>query len=193
MRVKESGCNNPRRRNNGQEPSRNQWGRRAAETTKAYGAILAYVALALADPSRGAARQYHSESTAKREISSVEDTKLRTWEGWSSKNAWVSRANARDEWIARTSDDQIIINILACKLPRYRLRGMRRDGSEAWRPRRLPFADLLGGSVNLDLARDRATAFLAGLSFMIYLHELAACSNSSSRVLSRSCAHHILV
>ena len=29
--------------------------------------------------------------------------KLRTWEGWSSKNAWVSRANARDEWIARTS------------------------------------------------------------------------------------------
>ena len=36
--------------------------------------------------------------------------------GWSSKNAWVSRANARDEWIARTSDDQIIINILACKL-----------------------------------------------------------------------------
>ena len=30
--------------------------------------------------------------------------------------AWVSRANARDEWIARTSDDQIIVNILACKL-----------------------------------------------------------------------------
>ena len=44
-----------------------------------------------------------------------EKGKLRTWEGWSSKNAWVSRANARDEWIARTSDDQIIINILACK------------------------------------------------------------------------------
>ena len=36
--------------------------------------------------------------------------------GWSAKHKWVSRSLARDEWIARTSDDQIIINILACKL-----------------------------------------------------------------------------
>ena len=42
--------------------------------------------------------------------------KLRTWEGWSSKNAWVSRANARDEWLARTADEQVVINIKACLL-----------------------------------------------------------------------------
>ena len=28
----------------------------------------------------------------------------------------MSRANARDEWIARTSDDQIVSNVTACKL-----------------------------------------------------------------------------
>ena len=42
--------------------------------------------------------------------------KLRTWEGWSAKYKWVSRSLARAEWIASTSDEQIIINILACKL-----------------------------------------------------------------------------
>ena len=36
--------------------------------------------------------------------------------GWSAKHDWVSRAIARDEWILSTSDEQIIINILACKL-----------------------------------------------------------------------------
>ena len=41
---------------------------------------------------------------------------MRTWCGWSSSAAWVSRSIARDEWILSTSDDQIIINILACKL-----------------------------------------------------------------------------
>ena len=42
--------------------------------------------------------------------------KLRTWEGWSSKNAWVSRANARDAWLAQVSDKQIASNIKACLL-----------------------------------------------------------------------------
>ena len=50
------------------------------------------------------------------EISSVEDTTVRTWMGWSSRHKWVSRSLARDEWIARTSDDQIVSNVTACKL-----------------------------------------------------------------------------
>ena len=77
-------------------------------TTKAYAAFLAYIALGARRSVREALRQNSGETAV--------SGKLRTWEGWSSKNAWVSRANARDEWIARTSDDQIIINILACKL-----------------------------------------------------------------------------
>ena len=77
-------------------------------TTKAYAAFLAYIALGARRSVREALRQNSGETAI--------SGKLRTWEGWSSKNAWVSRANARDEWIARTADDQIIINILACKL-----------------------------------------------------------------------------
>ena len=84
------------------------WDRRSTETTKAYAAFLAYIALGARRSIKEALRQNSGETAV--------SGKLRTWEGWSSKNAWVSRANARDEWIARTSDDQIIINILACKL-----------------------------------------------------------------------------
>ena len=39
-----------------------------------------------------------------------------TWLGWSARHKWVSRSLARDEWIARTSDDQIVSNVTACKL-----------------------------------------------------------------------------
>ena len=62
------------------------------------------------------ARQHHSNSTSSGDIESVEDTTVRTWLGWSAKHSWVSRANAREDWIQGTSDEQIIINILACKL-----------------------------------------------------------------------------
>ena len=41
---------------------------------------------------------------------------VRTWLGWSAKYKWVSRSLAREEWIASTSDEQIIINKLACDL-----------------------------------------------------------------------------
>ena len=92
------------------------WDRRENETTKAYSAFLAYVNLGARRSVRGAARQFHSEAKAAGEITSVEDTTVRTWCGWSAKHAWVSRAIARDEWILSTSDEQIIINILACKL-----------------------------------------------------------------------------
>ena len=92
------------------------WDRRADETPKSYAAFRAYVALGARRSVREAARQYHINTTATGEISSVEDTTVRTWLGWSSKHKWVSRANARDDWIARASDEQIIINKLACDL-----------------------------------------------------------------------------
>ena len=92
------------------------WDRRADETPKSYAAFLAYVALGARRSVREAAHQNHIKTTSTGEISSVEDTTVRTWMGWSARHKWVSRSLARDEWIARTSDDQIIINILACKL-----------------------------------------------------------------------------
>ena len=86
------------------------------ETPKSYAAFLAYVALGARRSVREAARQYHSNTTATGEISSDEDTTVRTWMGWSAKHKWVSRANARDAWIAHVSDEQIVANIKACHL-----------------------------------------------------------------------------
>ena len=92
------------------------WDRLPTETPKSYAAFLAYVALGARRSVREAARQDHLKTTSTGEISSVEDTTVRKWLGWSAKHKWVSRSLARDEWVASTSDDQIIINILACKL-----------------------------------------------------------------------------
>ena len=86
------------------------------ETPKSYAAFLAYVALGARRSVREAARQYHSNTTVTGEISNVEDTTVRTWMGWSARHKWVSRSLARDEWIARTSDEQIVSNVTACKL-----------------------------------------------------------------------------
>ena len=93
-----------------------RWDRRADETPKSYAAFLAYVALGARRAVREAARQYHIKATSSGDIKSVEDTTVRTWLGWSSKHAWVSRATARDDWIQGTHDEQVHINILACKL-----------------------------------------------------------------------------
>ena len=41
---------------------------------------------------------------------------VKHWLRWSARHKWVSRSLARDEWIARTSDDQIVSNVTACKL-----------------------------------------------------------------------------
>ena len=84
------------------------WDRRAAETAKAYAAFRTYCEMGACRSVREALRQTGGKTAV--------SGRLRTWEGWSSKNAWVSRALSRDEWIARTSDEQIITNILACKL-----------------------------------------------------------------------------
>ena len=77
---------------------------------------VAYIDLGARRSVREAARQYHIKTTSTGEISSVEDTTVRTWLGWSAKYKWVSRSLAREEWIASTSDEQIIINKLACDL-----------------------------------------------------------------------------
>ena len=44
------------------------------------------------------------------------NTTVRRWLGWSAKHRWVSRADSRDEWLARTADEQVVINIKACLL-----------------------------------------------------------------------------
>ena len=67
----------------------------------------------------GRCRQAHQGSI--KTVSS--STIVSRWLGWSAKHKWVSRADARDKWIARASDEQLIVNILACKLAR------RADGS----------------------------------------------------------------
>ena len=92
------------------------WDRLPTETPKSYAAFLAYVALGARRSVREAARQYHINTTATGEISSVEDTTVRTWLGWSSRHKWVSRANARDAWLVRVSDEQIVVNLKACHL-----------------------------------------------------------------------------
>ena len=92
------------------------WDRLPTETPKSYAAFLAYVALGARRSVREAAHQNHIKTTSTGETSGLEDTTVRTWMGWSAKYQWVSRSLARDEWIARTSDDQIVSNVTACKL-----------------------------------------------------------------------------
>ena len=92
------------------------WDCLPTETPKAYAAFLAYCALGSRRSVREAARRYHAEATSKKEIRSVEATTVRTWIGWSSRHEWVSRGLAKDEWLASTSDEQIIKNLAAAKL-----------------------------------------------------------------------------
>ena len=93
-----------------------RWDRLPTETPKSYAAFLAYVALGARRSVREAAHQNHIKTISTGKISSVEDTTVRTWMGWSARHKWVSRSLARDEWIARTSDEQIVSNVTACKL-----------------------------------------------------------------------------
>ena len=89
------------------------WDRLHTETLKSHSAFLAYVAMGARRGVREAARQHHSRALAAGEISSAEDTTVSTWMGWSAKHKWVSRANARDTWIANVSDEQIAANLKA--------------------------------------------------------------------------------
>ena len=89
------------------------WERLPTETLKSHSAFLAYVALGARRGVREAARQHHGRATAAGEISGAEDTTMGTWMGWSARHKWVSRANARDAWIAQVSDEQIAANLKA--------------------------------------------------------------------------------
>ena len=92
------------------------WDRLPTETPKSYAAFLAYVALGARRSVREAARQHHSKALSAGEILGQGNTTVSTWLAWSSKHKWVSRANARDDWIAHVSDEQIVANIKACHL-----------------------------------------------------------------------------
>ena len=92
------------------------WDRRADETPKFYAAFRAYVALGARRSVREAAHQNHSKALSAGEILGQENTPVKHWLRWSARHKWVSRSLARDEWIARTSDDQIVSNVTACKL-----------------------------------------------------------------------------
>ena len=92
------------------------WDRLPTETLKAHTAFLSYIALGARRSVREAARQHHAKATAAGEISGRERTTVRTWIGWSSRHKWVSRSAARDTWIESASNEQLIVNILACKL-----------------------------------------------------------------------------
>ena len=89
------------------------WDRLPRETLKSHTAFLAYIALGARRSVREAARADHSRAIAAGEISSVEATTVSKWMGWSAKHKWVSRANARDAWIANVWDEQIAANVKA--------------------------------------------------------------------------------
>ena len=89
------------------------WDRLPRETLKSHTAFLAYIALGARRSVREAARQHHAKALSAGEISGQENTTVSTWLAWSSKHKWVSRANARDTWIANVSDEQIAANVKA--------------------------------------------------------------------------------
>ena len=109
------------------------WDRRSTETTKAYAAFLAYIALGARRSVRAAARIEHQDNI-KTVSSTSESTIVSRWLAWSSKHQWVSRADAREAWITRVSDEQFIINILACKLALVTKahKFLKSDDSEVW-------------------------------------------------------------
>ena len=96
------------------------WDRLPAETPKSYAAFLAYCALGAKRSVREAARQHHAKTVSKdyqsEKGTAAQETIVSRWLAWSAKHKWVSRSLARDEWVARTSDEQIVANLTACKL-----------------------------------------------------------------------------
>ena len=88
------------------------WDQHPGETPKAYAAFLEYVSMGADRTVRESARRFHSKSKS----TGPQITTVGLWLRWSAKHKWVSRGIARDEWIARTSDEQIIANLAAFKL-----------------------------------------------------------------------------
>ena len=90
------------------------WDRLDNETAKAFDAFRAYLSLGARRSVREAARQHHATATSTGEISGRQRTTVRTWIGWSSRHGWVRRADSRDAWLVRVSDDQIAVNVRKC-------------------------------------------------------------------------------
>lgn len=95
------------------EPAR-AWDRLPTETPIAHTAFLAYLALGARRSVREAAHQNNVKATSSSGKGTRPNTTIRRWLGWSARHKWVSRANARDAWLARVSDDQIVVNLKAC-------------------------------------------------------------------------------
>ena len=91
---------------------RSPCGRLAAAVTAAAG-LTGHAGGGHAIHHRYSAARQHYVKTA---LSGPEVTTVKHWLRWSARHKWVSRSLARDEWIARTSDDQIVLNVTACKL-----------------------------------------------------------------------------
>ena len=94
--------------------SKRPWDRLPTETLKAYAAFRFYCELGARRSVREAARQNNIKTTSLSEKNTRVNTTVRRWLGWSAKHRWVSRAAARDAWIAQVEDEQIVINIKAC-------------------------------------------------------------------------------
>ena len=88
------------------------WDRLKAETPKSYAAFRVYCALGAKRSVREAAHQAYIKSDS----SGVEVSMVTLWLRWSARHKWVSRSLAREEWIARTSDEQVVANVTACQL-----------------------------------------------------------------------------
>ena len=99
-----------------QTNSTRPWDRRSAETVKAYAAFRFYCELGARRSVREAARQNNIKTTSLSGKKTRVNTTVRRWLGWSAKHRWVSRAAARDAWIAQVEDEQLVITITACRL-----------------------------------------------------------------------------
>ena len=99
------------------------WDRLPKESLKAYGVFRAYCAMG----SRRSIRELARQEYRKAKSNSGEESELviatgkivttvTQWLNWSAKHHWVSRTIARDEWFARTADEQVQANLHQCYL-----------------------------------------------------------------------------
>ena len=92
----------------------NPWDRLPNETPKAFHAFRAYVAMGARRSVRGAARQHNIKTVSSGGKRARPSTTISRWLAWSSRHRWVRRADSRDAWLVRVSDDQIAVNVRKC-------------------------------------------------------------------------------
>ena len=84
------------------------WVRLSGEPPRAFAGFRAYCELGAR---RSIPDAIHASTGSLPSVSQISQ-----WKTWSAKYKWVSRSLARDEWLARTADEQIVANLAACKL-----------------------------------------------------------------------------